>query len=126
VVEAFHGPDWYVNERYAGPTTFDYPQEGTPTLATTARTIPEPPIFRLSCARGTGVDHAVGGGGTAGSSLRWSLSGGRGRAVPRTHPFRHHTQRSGSSCQLVMWRLLWYIYTVVIMRKTSVAHSRRG
>jgi hypothetical protein len=27
VVEAFHGPDWYVNERYAGPTTFDYPQE---------------------------------------------------------------------------------------------------
>jgi len=25
VVEAFHGPDWYVNERYAGPTTFDYP-----------------------------------------------------------------------------------------------------
>ena len=26
VVEAFHGPDWYVNERYTGPTTFDYPQ----------------------------------------------------------------------------------------------------
>ena len=25
VVEAFHGPDWYTNERYAGPTTFDYP-----------------------------------------------------------------------------------------------------
>jgi CubicO group peptidase (beta-lactamase class C family) len=27
VVEAFHGPDWYVNERYRGPTTFDHPQE---------------------------------------------------------------------------------------------------
>jgi CubicO group peptidase (beta-lactamase class C family) len=27
VVEAFHGPDWYTNERYAGPTTFDYPKE---------------------------------------------------------------------------------------------------
>jgi hypothetical protein len=27
VVEAFHGPDWYVNERYAGSTTFDYPRE---------------------------------------------------------------------------------------------------
>jgi len=27
VVEAFHGPDWYTNDRYAGPTTFDYPQE---------------------------------------------------------------------------------------------------
>ncbi len=27
VVEVFHGPDWYTNERYAGPTTFDYPEE---------------------------------------------------------------------------------------------------
>ncbi len=27
VVEAFHGPDWYTNERYTGPTAFDYPQE---------------------------------------------------------------------------------------------------
>jgi len=27
VVEAFHGPDWYTNERYAGPTTFDHPRE---------------------------------------------------------------------------------------------------
>ena len=27
VVEALHGPDWYVNERYAGPTAFDRPQE---------------------------------------------------------------------------------------------------
>ena len=27
VVEAFHGPDWYTNDRYAGPTTFDYPKE---------------------------------------------------------------------------------------------------
>jgi D-alanyl-D-alanine carboxypeptidase len=27
VVEARHGPDWYTNERYAGQTTFDYPQE---------------------------------------------------------------------------------------------------
>jgi len=26
VVEAFHGPDWYTNERHAGPTTFDYPE----------------------------------------------------------------------------------------------------
>jgi CubicO group peptidase (beta-lactamase class C family) len=25
VVEAFHGPDWYTNERYSGPTSFDYP-----------------------------------------------------------------------------------------------------
>jgi D-alanyl-D-alanine carboxypeptidase len=25
VVEAFHGLDWYVNERYTGPTTFDTP-----------------------------------------------------------------------------------------------------
>jgi CubicO group peptidase (beta-lactamase class C family) len=27
VVEAFHGPDWFVNDQYAGPTTFEYPQE---------------------------------------------------------------------------------------------------
>ena len=27
VVEAFHGPDWYTNERYTGPTTFNYPEE---------------------------------------------------------------------------------------------------
>lgn len=27
VVEAFHGRDWFVNDRYAGPTTFDYPQD---------------------------------------------------------------------------------------------------
>jgi len=26
VVEAFHGPQWYINQRYAGPTSFDYPQ----------------------------------------------------------------------------------------------------
>jgi len=27
VVEAFHGPDWYTGDRYAGPTDFDYPGE---------------------------------------------------------------------------------------------------
>ena len=27
VVEVFHGPDWYTNGRYTGPTTFDHPQE---------------------------------------------------------------------------------------------------
>jgi D-alanyl-D-alanine carboxypeptidase len=27
VVELFHGPDWYTNDRYPGPTTFDHPQE---------------------------------------------------------------------------------------------------
>jgi D-alanyl-D-alanine carboxypeptidase len=27
VVEAFHGPDWYTNDLYTGPTTFDHPQE---------------------------------------------------------------------------------------------------
>ncbi len=27
VVELFHGPDSYTNDRYTGPTTFDYPQE---------------------------------------------------------------------------------------------------
>lgn len=27
VVEVFHGPDWYTNDHYAGPTTFDYPRE---------------------------------------------------------------------------------------------------
>jgi len=27
VVEAFHGPDWYVNDRYTGPSDFEYPQE---------------------------------------------------------------------------------------------------
>jgi len=27
LVEAFHGPDWYTNERYTGPTTFNYPEE---------------------------------------------------------------------------------------------------
>jgi len=27
VVEVFHGPDWYTNDRYADPTTFDYPRE---------------------------------------------------------------------------------------------------
>jgi D-alanyl-D-alanine carboxypeptidase len=27
VVEAFHGPRWFPNERYTGPKTFDYPKE---------------------------------------------------------------------------------------------------
>jgi len=27
VVEAFHGPDWYVNSHYTGSTVFDYPEE---------------------------------------------------------------------------------------------------
>lgn len=27
VVEAFHGKDWWTNERYAGPKKFDYPKE---------------------------------------------------------------------------------------------------
>lgn len=27
VVEAFHGPRWFTNERYSGPKTFDYPKE---------------------------------------------------------------------------------------------------
>ena len=27
VVEAFHGPDWYVAEDYSGPESFDYPAE---------------------------------------------------------------------------------------------------
>ena len=27
VVEAFHGPDWYVGEWYSGPVSFDYPPE---------------------------------------------------------------------------------------------------
>lgn len=27
VVEAFHGNDWWTNERYAGPKKFDYPKE---------------------------------------------------------------------------------------------------
>ena len=27
VVEAFHGPDWYIGESYSGPRTFDYPAE---------------------------------------------------------------------------------------------------
>ena len=27
VVEAFHGPRWFTNERYTGPKTFDYPKE---------------------------------------------------------------------------------------------------
>jgi D-alanyl-D-alanine carboxypeptidase len=26
VVEAFHGPDWYINERYTGPAGFEFPQ----------------------------------------------------------------------------------------------------
>ncbi|HKO62603.1 MAG TPA: serine hydrolase domain-containing protein [Pyrinomonadaceae bacterium] len=27
VVEAFHGADWWINERYTGPKTFEYPKE---------------------------------------------------------------------------------------------------
>ncbi len=27
VVEAFHGPHWYINDGYSGPRSFDYPQE---------------------------------------------------------------------------------------------------
>ena len=27
VVDAFHGPRWFTNDRYAGPKTFEYPQE---------------------------------------------------------------------------------------------------
>ena len=27
VVEAFHGPRWYINDGYSGPRSFDYPQE---------------------------------------------------------------------------------------------------
>ena len=26
VAEVFHGPDWYINERYAGPSQFTYPE----------------------------------------------------------------------------------------------------
>ena len=29
IVEAFHGPNWYVNDRYTGPAEFDYPAEWT-------------------------------------------------------------------------------------------------
>jgi D-alanyl-D-alanine carboxypeptidase len=27
LAEAFHGPDWYTNEAYTGPTSFNYPEE---------------------------------------------------------------------------------------------------
>ncbi len=27
VIEAFHGPDWYTNDQYIGPRSFEYPQE---------------------------------------------------------------------------------------------------
>jgi len=27
VVEAFHGPRWFRNERYSGPKSFDYPKQ---------------------------------------------------------------------------------------------------
>ena len=27
IVEAFHGPRWFTNERYTGPKAFDYPKE---------------------------------------------------------------------------------------------------
>jgi hypothetical protein len=27
VVEVFHGPDWWTNERYSGPKVFEYPEE---------------------------------------------------------------------------------------------------
>jgi hypothetical protein len=27
VTEAYHGPDWYTNDRYTGPREFDYPRE---------------------------------------------------------------------------------------------------
>jgi D-alanyl-D-alanine carboxypeptidase len=27
IVEAFHGPRWFTNDRYAGPRTFEYPKE---------------------------------------------------------------------------------------------------
>ncbi len=51
VVEVTHGPDWYIADGYAGPTTFDYPSAWTAYPGHYRSHNPGQPISASSCAR---------------------------------------------------------------------------
>jgi hypothetical protein len=53
VVEAFHGPDWYVTDRYAGPRHFDYPKEWEAYTGHYRTRSPELSNFRVMLRKGT-------------------------------------------------------------------------
>ncbi|MCM3904665.1 MAG: beta-lactamase family protein [Pyrinomonadaceae bacterium] len=52
VVEAFHGPDWWTNERYAGPKVFEYPKEWDSVTGTYRSDSPWYGSSRLSVRKG--------------------------------------------------------------------------
>jgi D-alanyl-D-alanine carboxypeptidase len=55
VVEAFHGPDWYTGDRYAGPTNFDYPEEWETYAGRYRSHNPWYPNFRVVLRKGAPV-----------------------------------------------------------------------
>jgi D-alanyl-D-alanine carboxypeptidase len=62
VVEAFYGPDWYTNDRYTGPTTFDHPQAWDAYPGSYRSHNPELGGFRIVLRKGVpALIHASGG-----------------------------------------------------------------
>ena len=53
VVEAFHGPDWYVNDFYSGPQDFDFPKQWKAYLGHYRTRNPELSNFRVVLRKGT-------------------------------------------------------------------------
>ncbi len=79
VVEAFHGADWYTNDRYTGQAASTIQPRGRPIPGTTGRITPSCPTFESS-------------NGKAGSS-----SATRIRSTPRSRSFRWTTVHLGSA-----------------------------
>ena len=52
VVEAFHGPDWYVGESFSGARRFDYPREWTHYIGHYRARNPETSNFRVILRKG--------------------------------------------------------------------------
>jgi CubicO group peptidase (beta-lactamase class C family) len=52
VVEAMHGPHWYINDRYAGPRHFDYPAAWEVYAGHYRTNNPEQPNFRVVVRKG--------------------------------------------------------------------------
>ena len=52
VVEALHGPHWYINERYSGPQRFDYPAAWEAYVGHYRAHHPEPSNFRVVIRKG--------------------------------------------------------------------------
>ena len=53
VVAAGHGPDWYVNDRYSGPVSFDYPPDWDNYAGNYRAGNPELSNFRFDVRKGT-------------------------------------------------------------------------